>query len=236
MNARLVNAAADVIARAKANGRQTPAGLATALDSAQLLQSPETAAELEQLRARVDEVERKYTFDTAELKRQLDAALARVAELEHKKRLEDRERVELLTGLERALAPFCVDAKAAAVAAAEVRHCEAEWLLRDAQRSQDRVTELEAERHSTNEALDDAVRELRARRDDEPAAPYISRPLPPRDAVCARPGCGHTGVDHHHGDTKCWANLPRTRQRNGAWSAVSICGCSGFVAETGGAS
>lgn len=29
-----------------------------------------------------------------------------------------------------------------------------------------RVAELEAERHSTNEALDDAVRELRARRED----------------------------------------------------------------------
>lgn len=30
-------------------------------------------SELEQLRARVDEVERKYTFDTAELKRQLES-------------------------------------------------------------------------------------------------------------------------------------------------------------------
>ncbi|WP_225840257.1 hypothetical protein [Streptomyces sp. NK08204] len=38
-----------------------------------------------------------------------------------------------------------------------------EWLI-------SRVAELEAERHSTNEALDDAVQELRARRDD--AVPY----------------------------------------------------------------
>jgi hypothetical protein len=59
--------------------------------------------------------------------------------------LEARERVELLTGLERALAPFCADPKAAAVAAAGARHCEAEWLLRDAEVSQARVTELEAE-------------------------------------------------------------------------------------------
>lgn len=66
-------------------------------------------------------------------------------------------------------------------------------------------------------------------RSDEPEAPYVSRPLPPRDAVCARPDCGHPGVEHHHGDTKCWANLPRTRQPNGAWSAVPICGCEGFV-------
>lgn len=54
------------------------------------------------LQARVDEVERAYTFDTAELKR--------------------------------------------------------------------RIAELEAERHSTNEALDDAVQELRARQTDEPTS------------------------------------------------------------------
>lgn len=92
------------------------------------------------------------------------------------------------------------------------------------------VAELKAERHSTNEALDDAVKALRARREDEPVEPYVSRLLPPRDAVCARPGCGHRGEDHHHGDTKCWANLPRTRQPNGAWGAVQICYCEGFVA------
>ncbi|MEU3620646.1 hypothetical protein ABZ725_51680 [Streptomyces sp. NPDC006872] len=138
MNTKLVNTAADAICRAMKNGKQTPAGIAFDLESAQLLQSPETAAELtrlrryvetrqsreeellaamgrydlintpdawdlgmtviahlegphrpstpeelepglrrliEQLRARVDEVERAYTFDTAKLK-------ARVAELE----------------------------------------------------------------------------------------------------------------------------------------------------------
>ena len=57
---------------------------------------------------------------------------------------------------------------------------------------------------------------------------YVSSPLPPRDATCANPECGHSGADHHHGDTKCWANLPRTRQRNGAWSAVPICPCAAF--------
>jgi len=53
MNARLVSTAADVIARAMENGRQTPAGWAVALDCAQLLQSPETAAEVDALRARL---------------------------------------------------------------------------------------------------------------------------------------------------------------------------------------
>ncbi|MEV7154848.1 hypothetical protein AB0N77_09515 [Streptomyces misionensis] len=164
MNTKRVNAAADVIARAMESGYVTPTGWASALESAQLLQSPETAAEFEKLR--------------------LEAA-----------------------GLRSQLALFN------------------EWRAADGAR----MAELLAERHSTNEALDDAVQELRARRNE--FVPYVSRPLPPRDAVCARPGCGHSGADHHHGDTKCWANLPRTRQRNGAWSAVPICDCSGFVAS-----
>jgi hypothetical protein len=91
-----------------------------------------------------------------------------------------------------------------------------EWLI-------NRVAELELERHPTNEALDDAVQALRAKQ-DEPAAPYVSRLLPPRDAVCARPECGHSGEEHHHGDTKCWAHLPK---KHG--DPITICGCSGFV-------
>jgi hypothetical protein len=43
--ARAVNAAADVIHRAQVNGTQTATGIAIALESAQLLQSPETVAE-----------------------------------------------------------------------------------------------------------------------------------------------------------------------------------------------
>lgn len=66
--------------------------------------------------------------------------------------------------------------------------------------------------------------------DEADAAPYVSRMLPPRDAVCARPGCGHTGEDHHHGDTKCWAHLPRTRGQFGVLSPVRICECPSFLA------
>jgi hypothetical protein len=50
MNTRLVATAADVIARAMHQGRTLPAALAVALESAQLLQSPETADELKRLR------------------------------------------------------------------------------------------------------------------------------------------------------------------------------------------
>ncbi|MFF9124397.1 hypothetical protein ACF09J_13985 [Streptomyces sp. NPDC014889] len=49
MNTRAVNAAAGVIAAAMEQGKSIPASLAIALDSARLLQSPETAAEFEKL-------------------------------------------------------------------------------------------------------------------------------------------------------------------------------------------
>ncbi|MFE9448373.1 hypothetical protein [Streptomyces sp. NPDC006739] len=70
MNTRALNSLADLICRALGQGR-TPMGIAMAIDSAGRHMSPETAAEIERLRARVDEVERAYIFDTAELKRQI---------------------------------------------------------------------------------------------------------------------------------------------------------------------
>lgn len=56
MNTKRVNCAADVILAALTQNR-TAAGIATALESAGLLMSPEKAAELEHLRARVAELE-----------------------------------------------------------------------------------------------------------------------------------------------------------------------------------
>lgn len=64
MIARSVNQAADVIHRAQVAGKQTAIGLAIALESAQLLQSPEAAHAM------------------AELEAQRDALKARVVELE----------------------------------------------------------------------------------------------------------------------------------------------------------
>ncbi|MFI2911155.1 hypothetical protein ACG2OD_23350 [Streptomyces sp. PDY-4] len=51
MHTRAVNAAAGVLLAAMQQGRQTPTGLAIALDSAQLLQSPEHAARVAELEA-----------------------------------------------------------------------------------------------------------------------------------------------------------------------------------------
>lgn len=56
MNARRVNAAAGVISAAQKT-KQTAAGIAASLEAAQLLQSPESAAEVVALRARVAELE-----------------------------------------------------------------------------------------------------------------------------------------------------------------------------------
>ncbi|NNJ04191.1 hypothetical protein HHX38_08590 [Streptomyces sp. PKU-MA01144] len=61
-----------------------------------------------------------------------------------------------------------------------------------------------------------------------PTERYVSRVLPARDALCT---CGHAGIDHHHGDTKCWAHLPKVREANGTWSATRICECAEFTAS-----
>lgn len=85
MNTKLVETAADLMHRAMLRGTETAAGLAIVLESAQLLQSPETAAETELLRARVAELEaerhstNEALSDAAEaLREQRD----RIAELE----------------------------------------------------------------------------------------------------------------------------------------------------------
>jgi hypothetical protein len=58
VNTKRVNTAADVILAALTQNR-TAAGIATALESAQLLMSPETAAELRSLRDRVAELQQE---------------------------------------------------------------------------------------------------------------------------------------------------------------------------------
>lgn len=58
LHTRAVNAAAGVLLAAMQQGQQTPTGLALALDSARLLNSPEHAARFKQLEARVAELAR----------------------------------------------------------------------------------------------------------------------------------------------------------------------------------
>lgn len=97
MNTRAINSAAGVLLAAIQQGRQTPTGLALALDSACLLNSPEHATQTAQMRARVaeleteavqrrahaDQVVEKYVKDLGAY--QLTGELQRdhIAELEH---------------------------------------------------------------------------------------------------------------------------------------------------------
>lgn len=101
MNARSVNAAADLICRTMKT-RQTAAGIAAALDAAGMLQSPETAAELERLRARV-----------AELVEQRDDALADIATEPDADdlRVENQRLCQRVTGLTRLLEQARAEAK-----------------------------------------------------------------------------------------------------------------------------
>lgn len=67
-----------------------------------------------------------------------------------------------------------------------------------------RIAKLEAERHSTNEALDDAVKALRARReDDDPARCLKAHEFSPRDGwrmVCSNCDHGKDADCHQGGD------------------------------------
>ncbi|MFF9129158.1 hypothetical protein [Streptomyces sp. NPDC014806] len=100
MNTRLVNTAAGVLAAAMQQGKALPANLAIALDSAQLLQSPETAAETARLRgelAKALEQTAAARVHVTELEENLRAvnagwsvSRARVAELEQQLAVKDR--------------------------------------------------------------------------------------------------------------------------------------------------
>jgi hypothetical protein len=66
-------------------------------------------------------------------------------------------------------------------------------VLDEAERLRARIAELEAERHSTNEALDDAVQELRDRREcafKNPHEPHTNEPGRPDEWQC--PGVQRT--------------------------------------------
>lgn len=54
----------------------------------------------------------------------------------------------------------------------------------------------------------------------------LSTPLPGRGETCE---CGHSGADHHHAGTACWAHLPRTRMADRAFDAIRLCDCRKFA-------
>jgi hypothetical protein len=83
LNARSVNSAAGVVQAAMEQGRRTATGIALALESAQLLMSPENAAELERLASQVVELQNamsEHRNDAARARRERDLMRERVSE------------------------------------------------------------------------------------------------------------------------------------------------------------
>jgi hypothetical protein len=208
VNARALNALAAVILAAQEKDR-TPMGIAIAVESAGLLLSPESAAELEQLRS-ARRVEHVWYC--------------------HKARMERRERAraDRPTGEVRALRAERAETNTALTLAVEDNA-----LLRA------RVAELMAElRIGTpwtcgpcgKENTRDVCVVCETDRPEADEEPYASRLLPARDALCG--GCGHSGADHHHAGTKCWVNLPRASRASMAepLPPLEICGCKAFAA------
>ncbi len=160
MNVSMIRTAEQVLHAAMQRGTQTAAGLAYALESAQLLQSPETAAELTRLRSG-PVLETEQAALLAEMIG--DVQPARVSVLlslgesvrdqrahDHSSQREDWYCTNLVAFMGERMGPVLrrllnAEAKAAQLAA--------------------RVAELESERHVTNEALSDAAEALRAGRD-----------------------------------------------------------------------
>lgn len=181
MNARAVNAAAGVI-HAAMKTRQTAAGIAMAVEVAGLLMSPETAAELARLRAGAVPL---ADDGFAEIRARAEAATEGPWCTDD---WEIYQGAEYMPGLSRWVGETCrghVDgfpqdrADAAFIAAAR---SDVPALLAE-------VDRLRAERHSTNEALDDAVKAIaekgaRVAELEQQLAAAIESPL----AVAARGG------------------------------------------------
>jgi hypothetical protein len=162
VNARRVKAAADVIFRAQKNGHVTAAGWAAALESAQMLQSPESAAE----RAAAEDAVRVAGEALAELKREHaeNARLrARVAELEAA--AEQIQSLHLDSPM--GPCPVCIDADAVIAGGdglmgypcptarlAGAKDCDPPSFRDQAERSADRLTQLLAPTQALREVPD----------------------------------------------------------------------------------
>ncbi|MGW1158466.1 hypothetical protein ACWD5Q_06735 [Streptomyces sp. NPDC002513] len=146
-------------------------GLASMADALPMPVGPE----LKTWQARVDEVERKYAFDTAELKRQLESA--RVDRQRLIRAEQRRAELEAVLGTHREDDQAEIKRLRERVAALEAGLPAMQEALT---RALDRIAELEAERHTTNEALADVTVAQRAA---EAAVGGITRRFAPTQAL-----------------------------------------------------
>ena len=164
MNTRAINSAAGVILAALEQDR-TPAGIALALEAAGLLMSPEAALDLASV-----------STDAVAL---LDQA---VVELKREHEESARLRSELESARVDGLRLMRAEQRRAELEAVLSTHRKDDQAKIERLRAQ--VAELRAERHSTNEALDDAVQELRARQGTAPG--HIGRGKAARFCLACR--------------------------------------------------
>jgi septal ring factor EnvC (AmiA/AmiB activator) len=153
VNTRAVNSAAGVI-HAALKQCQTPAGIALALESAGLLMSPEAAKDIVSVST---EAVRVAEGAVAELKREHDESARLRAELFAELQKTQRERDQAhdaLTGSNLSLYEEALETARLRLALASAQRG------RRTQRA--RVAELEAERHTTNDALAAVTVALRA--------------------------------------------------------------------------
>lgn len=151
MNTKLVNSVAGVVLAAMEQDR-TAAGIALALESAQLLMSPETAAELVGLRARLADVHRMPQDN-------LTPAEVRLAQ--YGERTKTWSTATHDSGAAKALYEIACALRDTLEETRDQRNAARLKVMG----LESRVTELLTERHSTNEALDDAAKALREQRD-----------------------------------------------------------------------
>jgi hypothetical protein len=175
IDSKLIDAAAGVLMAAMAQGNREAYSLAFALESACLLQSPETAAELAALRTQVAELETQtprvrtedlvpgdriwHPYDMACFTVTRAASEGSAPGLQFHNRVTDEyESGMRVTGTGDRGETVHVDCAPSYL-----------WHREDAtaelERLRARIVELAAERHSTNEALSDAAEQLRVQRD-----------------------------------------------------------------------
>lgn len=163
MNTKALNSLAQLICAAQEQDR-TPMGIAFAIDAAGRHMSPETAAELSRLLAKMPELTRRRNEDMA-------------------------LRGELAPMDEPRKVPFALGASLVPAV---------QWLVT-------RVSELESERHVTNEALSDAAVALRAGRDRiaeleaerTSPAPVIPRAMGPGEQRLAERAMAELEATHY---------------------------------------
>ncbi|MFD7978850.1 hypothetical protein [Streptomyces sp. NPDC059071] len=183
MNTKRVNAAADVICRAMKQGKALPVGWAAALESACLLQSPESAAEQVELRETlerrtellrdVQKIARNRTAEARGRQAYGDRLKAENAEMQAELH-ETRKEVRAIRSWISENTPFsgAVPGQVLRTLAwlhgsyhsyrsqVEKQYAKDQETLAQLRQLERQISELESERHSTNEALSKAVERL----------------------------------------------------------------------------